>query len=61
MMRTMILLLAVTALFCSRGTSVATDNRVVARFNGEAITVAEFAPHPAHAHERSAGLAEVQA
>jgi hypothetical protein len=44
------LLLAVTALFCSRGTSVATDKRVVARFNGEVITASELAlalPPPA--------------
>jgi hypothetical protein len=38
------LLLLSTALFCSRGTSVATDNRVVARFSGEVITAAEFVP-----------------
>ena len=43
MMRTMILLIAVTALFCSRGTSVATDNRVVARFNDEVITASALA------------------
>jgi hypothetical protein len=39
----MILLLLSTALFCSRGTSVATDNRVVARFNNEVITAGELA------------------
>jgi hypothetical protein len=43
MKRTVILLFVLTALFCAKSSSVATDNRVVARVNGEVITASEVA------------------